>query len=152
MGAALRDEYRGWLTPSGSYPVSEYASGGYPAPDGEFDEEWTTQPVLRAAPEPPAEAGHPAPPPRIASVRPTGFESARQVGEFVRSGTPVLMDVSELPDEDAKRLVDFASGLIFGTYGSIERVARRVFLLAPRDVEVMVVDHDRDGSGFYNQS
>ncbi|WP_161789624.1 cell division protein SepF [Phaeacidiphilus oryzae] len=150
MGAALRDEYRGWLAPTGGYAAAEYTSGGYAyAEEGEeFQDAWTTQPVLRAAPEPPAEAQ----PTRIASVRPTGFESARQVGEFVRSGTPVLMDVSEMADADAKRLVDFASGLIFGTRGSIERVARRVFLLAPRDVEVVVIDGPTDDTGFYNQS
>jgi cell division inhibitor SepF len=151
MGAALRDEYRGWLAPTGGYAAAEYASGGYPAytEEGEgFQDAWTTQPVLRAAPEPPASAQ----PARIASVRPDGFESAREVGEFVRSGTPVLMDVTEMADADAKRLVDFASGLIFGTRGSIERVARRVFLLAPQEVEVVVIDGALDDSGFYNQS
>jgi cell division inhibitor SepF len=141
MGAALRDEYgsgeyRGWLTPSGNYPAPVY------------DDAWETQPSLRTVPEPPAEAQRV----RIASVRPTGFESAREVGEHVRAGTPVIMDVTEMPDADAKRLVDFASGLVFGTRGSIERIARRVFLLAPPEAEVVVIDGNNDESGFYNQS
>ncbi|MFD0327815.1 cell division protein SepF [Streptacidiphilus monticola] len=85
-------------------------------------------------------------------VRPTGFESAREIGEHVRVGTPVIMDLTEMADPDAKRLIDFASGLTFGTRGAIERIARRVFLLAPPEVEVLVVDNASDESGFYNQS
>ncbi|WP_377267390.1 cell division protein SepF [Peterkaempfera sp. SMS 1(5)a] len=129
MGA-LRDEHHGWLMPS----------GGYAAPV--YEDPWATEAVAPA----PAEAT------RIISVRPTGFESARVVGEHLRAGSPVVMDVSEMPDADAKRLVDFASGLIFGTRGSIERIARRVFLLAPPEVEVTVISGSLDDSGFYNQS
>jgi cell division inhibitor SepF len=131
MGAALRDDYRGWLAPSGTYPVA--------VPD--YEEPWDS-PELAPAPHAP----------QITSVRPTGFESARIIGEHVRVGTPVIMDLTEMSDGDAKRLVDFASGLAFGTRGSIERIARRVFLLAPPEVEVLVIDGSDDGSGFYNQS
>jgi len=131
MGAALRDDYRGWLAPSGTYPVA--------VPD--YEEPWDS-PELVPAPQAP----------QITSVRPTGFESARIIGEHIRVGTPVIMDLTEMSDGDAKRLVDFASGLAFGTRGSIERIARRVFLLAPPEVEVMVIDGSDDESGFYNQS
>jgi cell division inhibitor SepF len=129
MGA-LRDEHHGWLMPSGNYASPAY------------EEPW----VPESGPQAAAEAT------RIVSVRPSGFESARVVGEHVRAGTPVVMDVSEMSDSDAKRLVDFASGLIFGTRGSIERIARRVFLLAPAEVEVLVIDGPLDNTGFYNQS
>ena len=132
MGAALRDDYRGWLAPSGTYPVA--------VPD--YEEPWDDSPELVPAPHAP----------QITSVRPTGFESARIIGEHIRVGTPVIMDLTEMSDGDAKRLVDFASGLTFGTRGSIERIARRVFLLAPPEVEVLVIDSSDDGSGFYNQS
>jgi cell division inhibitor SepF len=74
------------------------------------------------------------------------------IGEHVRVGTPVIMDLTDMSNDDAKRLVDFASGLVFGTRGSIERIAKRVFLLAPPEVEVLVIDNARDDSGFYNQS
>ncbi|MHA6757841.1 cell division protein SepF [Streptacidiphilus sp. PAMC 29251] len=97
MGAALRDDYRGWLAPSGTYPVA--------VPD--YEEPWDS-PELVPAPHAP----------QITSVRPTGFESARIIGEHVRVGTPVIMDLTEMSDGDAKRLVDFASGLTFGTRGS----------------------------------
>lgn len=130
MGAALRDDYRGWLAPSGTYPVA--------VPD--YEEPWDS-PELTPAPQAP----------QIARVRPTSFDSAREIGEHVRVGTPVIMDLSEMADPDAKRLIDFASGLTFGTRGTIERVARRVFLLAPPEVEVLVIDNAAD-SGFYNQS
>lgn len=131
MGAALRDDYRGWLSPSGRYPVA--------VPD--YEEPWDS-------PEPDA-----APlSPKIQQVRPTGFESAREIGEHVRVGTPVIMDLTQMADPDAKRLIDFASGLVFGTRGTMERIARRVFLLAPPEIEVMVIDNASDDSGFYNQS
>jgi cell division inhibitor SepF len=131
MGAALRDDYRGWLAPSGNYPVA--------VPD--YEEPWDS-PEFVPAPQAP----------QITSVRPTGFESARVIGEHVRVGTPVIMDLTDMSNDDAKRLVDFASGLVFGTRGSIERIAKRVFLLAPPEVEVLVIDNARDDSGFYNQS
>jgi cell division inhibitor SepF len=131
MGAALRDDYRGWLSPSGRYPVA--------VPD--YEEPWDS-------PEPDA-----APlSPKITQVRPTGFDSAREIGEHVRVGTPVIMDLTQMADPDAKRLIDFASGLVFGTRGTMERIARRVFLLAPPEIEVMVIDNASDDSGFYNQS
>jgi cell division inhibitor SepF len=98
-----------------------------------------------------APAAAPAPV-RIVSLTATGFESARAVGEHIRSGTPVVMDLTSLDDAEAKRMVDFASGLTFGTRGGIERIARRVFLLTPPDVEVTVIDRPLDETGFYNQS
>ncbi|WP_327065476.1 cell division protein SepF [Kitasatospora sp. NBC_01250] len=130
MGA-LRDEHHGWLMPSGSYPAAVYE-----------EESWATADTIPVLPNPT----------KIVSVKPTGFESARVVGEHIRSGTPVVMDVTEMDDGEAKRMVDFASGLVFGTRGGIERIARRVFLLTPPQVEVMVIDRPLDDSGFYNQS
>ncbi|MFD0345927.1 cell division protein SepF [Kitasatospora aburaviensis] len=91
-------------------------------------------------------------PTKIVSLRPTGFEAARTVGEHIRASTPVVMDLTEMEEAEAKRMVDFASGLVFGTCGGIERIARRVFLLTPADVEVMVIDRPLDETGFYNQS
>jgi cell division inhibitor SepF len=63
------------------------------------------------------------------------------------------MNLTELADADAKRLVDFAAGLIFGLRGSIERVTNKVFLLSPRDVDVTAEDKARiREGGFFNQS
>ena len=73
---------------------------------------------------------------RIITVHPRTYNEARMVGEHFRDGVPVIMNLSEMEDVDAKRLVDFAAGLIFGLRGSIERVTSKVFLLSPLDVTV----------------
>ena len=73
---------------------------------------------------------------RISTVHPSSSGDARLIGEAFRDGTPVIMNLEELPDAEARRIVDFAAGLVFGMHGAIERVTARVFLLSPRDVEV----------------
>jgi cell division inhibitor SepF len=90
---------------------------------------------------------------RITTLHPRTYNEARTVGENYRDGTPVIMNLSEMDDNDAKRLVDFAAGLIFATRGSIERVTSKVFLLSPPNVSVAAEDKARiaDG-GFFNQS
>ncbi|MGK4585094.1 cell division protein SepF [Kitasatospora sp. HPMI-4] len=133
MGALRDEHHNGWLMPSGNYAAAVY------------DDPWATQAVA------PVDTAAPAPA-KIVSLKPTGFESARTVGEHIREGIPVVMDVTEMDDAEAKRMVDFASGLVFGTRGGIERIARRVFLLTPADVEVMVIDRPLDETGFFNQS
>jgi cell division inhibitor SepF len=72
---------------------------------------------------------------RIATIHPRTYNEAKIIGESFRDGTPVIMNLADLDDADAKRLVDFGAGLVFGLYGSIERVTNRVFLLSPVDVE-----------------
>jgi cell division inhibitor SepF len=74
---------------------------------------------------------------QIAALRPTSFGDARVIGEYFRDGVPVIMNLSGLDGPDAKRLVDFASGLIFGLRGNIDRIANRVFILVPPDVSVV---------------
>lgn len=73
---------------------------------------------------------------RISTVHPSSYGDARLIGEAFREGTPVIMNLEELADAEARRIVDFAAGLVFGMHGTIERVTARVFLLSPRDVEV----------------
>ncbi|MCW2680460.1 MAG: cell division protein SepF [Frankiales bacterium] len=90
---------------------------------------------------------------RITTLHPRTYNEARQIGEHFRDGTPVIMNLTEMDDVDAKRLVDFAAGLIFGLRGSIERVTAKVFLLSPEHVEVTAEDKARIAeSGFFNQS
>lgn len=89
---------------------------------------------------------------RIITVHPRTYNEARTIGEHFRDGVPVIMNLSEMEDVDAKRLVDFAAGLIFGMRGTIERVTSKVFLLSPRDVNVTAEDKERIAGGFYNQS
>ena len=90
---------------------------------------------------------------RIETVTPRTYNDARTVGEHYRSGVPVIMNLSEIDDGDAKRLVDFAAGLVFAVHGSLNRVTAKVFLLSPANVEVTDEDRQRIAAGgFYNQS
>jgi cell division inhibitor SepF len=108
---------------------------------------------VAAAPEP-APAPAPAPEPyRITTLHPRTYNEARVIGERFRDGMPVIMNLTEMDDADAKRLVDFAAGLSFGLRGSIERVTAKVFLLSPRNVDVTAEDKARiREGGFFNQS
>ncbi len=90
---------------------------------------------------------------RITTLHPRTYNEARTIGEHFRDGTPVIINLTEMVDSDAKRLVDFAAGLIFGLRGSIERVTNKVFLLSPANVEVAAEDKARIVErGFFNQS
>jgi len=73
---------------------------------------------------------------KITTLQPRSYNDARRIGEEYRAGTPVIMNLTELEDTDAKRIVDFAAGLVFGLRGSIERVTNKVFLLSPANVDV----------------
>jgi len=95
-------------------------------------------------------AGAPA---RITTLHPRTYNDARVIGEQFRGGVPVIMNLTDMDDADAKRLVDFAAGLTFGLRGRIEKVTRSVFLLSPEGVAVQL--DDAAGvveGGFYNQS
>ena len=90
---------------------------------------------------------------RITTLHPRTYNEARTIGEHFREGTPVIMNLTEMVNSDAKRLVNFAAGLIFGLHGSIDRVTNRVFLLCPANVEVTAEDRARIAErGFFNQS
>lgn len=100
-----------------------------------------------------AQAAGPRPFDRITTIHPRTYNEAKQIGESFRESTPVIMNLSDMDDSDAKRLVDFAAGLVFGLRGTIERVTNKVFLLSPADVTVTAEDKARMAeSGFFNQS
>ncbi|GEL94235.1 cell division protein SepF [Cellulomonas composti] len=91
---------------------------------------------------------------RITTINPRSYNDARKIGEAFRDGTPVIMNLTDMDDADAKRLVDFSAGLIFGLHGAIERVTNKVFLLSPAYIDVASeAGAERSGpAGFYNQS
>jgi cell division inhibitor SepF len=89
---------------------------------------------------------------QITALHPRTYNEARTIGEHFRKSTPVIMNLSDMDDADAKRLVDFAAGLTFGLHGRIERVTAKVFLLSPHNVTVTAQDKARIESGFFNQS
>lgn len=87
---------------------------------------------------------------RITTLRPKDYGEARTIGERFRDGTPVIMDLVSMDNADAKRLVDFAAGLAFALRGSFDKVATKVFLLSPADVDVSPEERRRIAeSGFY---
>jgi cell division inhibitor SepF len=90
---------------------------------------------------------------RIITLHPRTYSEARTVGEQYRQGNPVIMNLSDMEETERKRLVDFASGLVFGLHGSIERVTSKVFLLSPENVSVSNDEKNAAAeASFYNQS
>jgi|SRR5256714_13438525 len=88
----------------------------------------------------------------IHRAEPRMFNDARELGDRFRGGIPVIMNLQSTEDQTARRLVDFASGLVFGLGGKIETVANRVYLLTPANVEVSAEERERlREGGFYNQ-
>jgi len=88
---------------------------------------------------------------KITTLRPKDYNEARTIGERFRDGQPVIMDLVSMDNADAKRLVDFAAGLAFALRGSFDKVATKVFLLAPADVDVTAEERRRIAeAGFYS--
>ncbi len=162
MGSAMRKMgvYLGLLEDSERYDE-------YDGHDEEYDERSARRPEPAERP-----AGRPAPVSSIADRRPSSapvgtvaelsrittlhprtYNEARTIGENFRDGTPVIMNLSEMDDSDAKRLVDFSAGLVFASRGTIERITNKVFLLSPANVTVAAEDKQRIAEGgFFNQS
>jgi cell division inhibitor SepF len=160
MSGAMRriGEYLGLLEDTGVYD-DEYDEQGYAEPARRSAAPAKSQPAPVAdlsqrrrthAPEAVAVAPELS---RITTLHPRTYNEARTVGENFRDGVPVIMNLSEMDDADAKRLVDFAAGLVFATRGTIERVTQKVFLLSPPNVTVAAEEKQRivEG-GFFNQS
>lgn len=91
---------------------------------------------------------------RITTVHPRTYNDAKTIGEAFRGGTPVIMNLSDMTDAEAKRLVDFSAGLVFGLRGAIERVTNKVFLLSPATVEIANEEREPETAQarFFNQS
>ena len=90
---------------------------------------------------------------RIETITPRNYNDARAIGEHFREGVPVIMNLSDIGSDEAKRLVDFAAGLSFASYGSINRSTANVFLLSPENIPVSEEDKAAIAAGgFYNQS
>jgi cell division inhibitor SepF len=166
MSGAMRKigEYLGLLEDTGIYD-DEYDEQGYAETEHQASSRRAPVPA-KAQPAPVADISSrrraQAPGPasavvpelsRITTLHPRTYNEARTVGENFRDGIPVIMNLSEMDDGDAKRLVDFAAGLVFATRGTIERVTAKVFLLSPPNVSVAAEEKQRlvEG-GFFNQS
>ncbi|MBB4934791.1 cell division inhibitor SepF [Lipingzhangella halophila] len=89
---------------------------------------------------------------QIAMVRPRNFRDANTVGEYFRQDVPVIINLEDMEDGDARRIIDFASGLILGRRGEIERLSRRIFLLLPADTTIHIPQEKLSEEGFFNQA
>jgi len=167
MAGAIKKmaEYLGLVDDDGRYndeyddeetaPVDTRRRGHAPQEDPDDDASTVaTLPGRRQAPVTPVRAvKERAELSRITTLHPRTYNDARVVGEHFRDGTPVIMNLTSMDDQDAKRLVDFAAGLIFGLRGTLEKITTKVFLLSPADIEVTAEDKARIiQTEFFNQS
>jgi cell division inhibitor SepF len=93
-------------------------------------------------------------PAKVHLVAPRAFNDAKQIADRFKAQIPVIINLQSADTELSKRLIDFASGLTYALDGSMQRVADRVFLLTPRDVELSAEERARaiERGGFYNQA
>ncbi|GAA0803633.1 cell division protein SepF [Spirilliplanes yamanashiensis] len=125
-------------------PAPESSGLSYPTRDNLA---LSPQVQVRERPEPQEDQRY-----SITTLHPTTYREARTIGEHFRDGTPVIINLTEMDEGDARRLVDFAAGLAFGLRGTIERVTNRVFLLSPANVQVTAEDKAKIAEGgFFNQ-
>jgi cell division inhibitor SepF len=90
---------------------------------------------------------------KVHVTNPMTFNDVEEVGDRFRNDIPVIMNLAGASETVAKRLLDFASGLIYGLDGRIERVGDRVFLLTPKGVDVSTEERRRlTERGFFNQA
>jgi len=98
-------------------------------------------------------AAPPPQPPRVSVIEPQGFNDAQEVGDRIKSGQPVILNLQGLDRGLQRRLVDFASGLTYALNGQMRRAADQVFLLTPSDVDVSQEDKERlRGRGLYDEA
>ena len=108
------------------------------------------KPRLRGVEAPPSQAGSV----RVHLVLPRSFNDAQQIADRFKAGVPVILNLQGADNELSKRLIDFSSGLTYALDGGMQRVADKVFLLTPRNVEVSAEERARmlERGGFFNQA
>lgn len=135
--------------PAGAASVEQYNSSNL-AVDPEYRAPVT--PIKRA----PSSRDESSEMRKITTVHPRSYNDAKVIGESFRDNIPVIMNVTEMGEAEAKRLVDFSAGLVFGLGGSIERVTNKVFLLTPKNIEVLAEERAAaeapSSAQFFNQS
>jgi cell division inhibitor SepF len=94
------------------------------------------------------------PPAKVHLVVPRSFNDAQQIADRFKAGNPVILNLQGADTDLSKRLIDFASGLTYALDGSMQRVADKVFLLTPRNVELSAEERARalERGGFFNQA
>lgn len=102
-----------------------------------------------ASSEPPEPA--PSPLGQVHIVAPTAYDDAKEIGDKLRSAVPVIMNLQGVEDDTFKRLTAFASGLAYGLNGDVQRLAPRMYLVTPANVEVSAEDRRRLKRGLFNE-
>jgi cell division inhibitor SepF len=86
-------------------------------------------------------------------VIPKSFNDAQQVADKFRDGIPVVLNLQSTESDLSKRLIDFTSGLTYGLDGGMQKIAEKVFMLTPRNVEISAEERaSLIEKGFFNQS
>jgi len=115
----------------------------------------TLRPARLRSVQPVASAGAVTGPPavRVHLVLPRSFNDAQQIADKFKDAIPVILNLQGTDTDLSKRLIDFASGLTYALDGGMQRIADKVFLLTPRNVEVSAEERARlVEKGFFNQS
>jgi cell division inhibitor SepF len=89
---------------------------------------------------------------QIAIVRPRNFRDAATVGEYYRQDVPVIINLEDMDNAEATRIIDFLSGLVLGLGGDIERLSRRAFLIVPAGATILTAHDGLTEEGFFNQA
>jgi cell division inhibitor SepF len=89
---------------------------------------------------------------QIAIVRPRNFRDAVTVGDYYRQEIPVIINLEDMDNAGATRIIDFVSGLILGLHGDLERLSRRSFLLVPENATIITTHDGLTEEGFFNQA
>ena len=126
---------------------------------GQFDDDWTDADasaktgVLRPARFRGVE-GVPSAAMQVHLVVPRSFNDAQQIADKFKEGIQVILNLQGSDQDLSKRLIDFSSGLTYALNGGMQRVADKVFLLTPRNVEVSAEERARllERGGFFNQA
>jgi cell division inhibitor SepF len=130
-------DFDDWTESEADYPVRQAAPARQPRP---------TRPPMEVVPSPSSI--------RVHLVLPRSFNDAQQIADKFKQSIPVILNLQGTDTELAKRLIDFTSGLTYGLNGGMQRVADKVFLLTPRNVEVSAEQRAAllERGGFFNQA
>ncbi|MES1246821.1 MAG: cell division protein SepF [Actinomycetota bacterium] len=89
---------------------------------------------------------------KVHLILPRSFNDAQQIADRFKDGVPVILNLQGSDQDLSKRLIDFASGLTYALDGGMQRIADKVFLLTPRNVELSAEERARMREGFFNQA
>ena len=121
------------------------------APEGD---EWTGEEPARSRQPSRLRSVDSGPPAKVHLVIPRSFNDAQQIADRFKAQIPVILNLQGADTDLSKRLIDFSSGLTYALDGSMQRVADKVFLLTPRNVELSAEERARalERGGFFNQA